>query len=86
MIFLMNRDDIIAERRRLSDQIFAETGKRPSAEELRDMTSNLQAQDIFIVPARGRKDGFEIVSEQMIKNGTASYKARRYYESQKAKK
>lgn len=79
----MTKDEIIARRQELSDRIFAETGVRPTADELREMTGKLNSQDIFIVPARGRKDGFEIVSEEMIKNGSASYKARRYYESKK---
>jgi hypothetical protein len=80
-----NREEILAERRRLSDEIFAATGKRPTAEELQEATGALQQQGIFMVPARGRRDGFEIVSEEMIKNGRASFKARRYYESQRDK-
>jgi hypothetical protein len=82
---LSSKDEILAERRRLSDEIFAATGQRPTAEELAEATGALQQQGIFIVPARGRKDGFEIVSEEMIRNGRASYKARRYYESQRGK-
>jgi len=78
---MASKEEILAERKRLSDEIFAETGKRPSAEELKEMTGPWDSQDVFIVPARGRKDGFEIVSESMIKHGTASYKARKYYES-----
>jgi hypothetical protein len=80
-----DKEKILEQRRALSDQILAETGNRPTAQELKALTGDLSTQKIFQVPARGRKDGFEIVSEEMIKNGRASYRARKYYESQRGK-